>query len=243
MSSPHARGCFHKTLSYCPRWWVFPACAGVFLPISVPPAVNSCLPRMRGGVSNSPSSPPSAILSSPHARGCFYPMSFIRSYIVVFPACAGVFLKEAKAAYKEAGLPRMRGGVSQYDELWERDEESSPHARGCFSVQAPRRRSGRVFPACAGVFLLGLVCRPPLCSLPRMRGGVSRLYDRLYQRNGSSPHARGCFSSSQGIIMYAYVFPACAGVFPVAGDAQRGGKGLPRMRGGVSHGSVSGSSV
>ena len=50
----------------------------------------------------------------------------------------------------------------------------------------------------------------------------------------SSPHTRGGFLTAERQARETEVFPAYAGVFPVASGCRRGRKGLPRIRGGVS---------
>ena len=47
-----------------------------------------------------------------------------------------------------------------------------------------------------------------------MRGGVSQRILDDFGNLRSSPHARGCFSSTHALTALLYVFPACAGVFP-----------------------------
>ena len=67
-----------------------------------------------------------------------------------------------------------------------------------------------------------------------MRGGVSKALSIFNFRGSSSPHARGCFPRHRDTGPRGSVFPACAGVFPVANVSIGIGIGLPRMRGGVS---------
>ena len=50
----------------------------------------------------------------------------------------------------------------------------------------------------------------------------------------SSPHTRGCFRVFIRQIVREMVFPAYAGVFPVANGFRIQKRGLPRIRGGVS---------
>ena len=90
---------------------VFPACAGVFLPVARKGTRQRGLPRMRGGVSDAVSPLEEDITSSPHARGCFPLGLYDMPSSYVFPACAGVFPLREQATVNEPSLPRMRGGV------------------------------------------------------------------------------------------------------------------------------------
>ena len=131
-------------------------------------------------------------------------------------------------------LPRIRGGVSVGVQSGGRADVSSPHTRGCFSVLRSLNYSSCVFPAYAGVFLMGFGNYDIDEGLPRIRGGVS-LASQVYERaKQSSPHTRGCFSL--GILRHRrhVVFPAYAGVFPISAPRSSSTTGLPRIRGGVS---------
>ena len=70
-SSPHTRGCFRQGFLILIRSTVFPAYAGVFLAFPLFSGHAICLPRIRGGVSDSASSRIMLLGSSPHTRGCF----------------------------------------------------------------------------------------------------------------------------------------------------------------------------
>ena len=74
-----------------------------------------------------------------------------------------------------------------------------------------------------------------LCSLPRIRGGVSTSMMSYSMFAKSSPHTRGCFRVGLPLLPQGHVFPAYAGVFPDFDVAARESSGLPRIRGGVSH--------
>ena len=151
--------------------------------------------------------------SSPHARGCF--QLHHRGYCLkgVFPACAGVFLVICPSRYFISCLPRMRGGVSYTESKALCNELSSPHARGCFLVIHDNVLFQKVFPACAGVFLMKPTAEHLAWRLPRMRGGVSTRPIEQALMEASSPHARGCFRDFCLSRCGNGVFPACAGVF------------------------------
>ena len=91
---------------------VFPAYAGVFLPICLTSPFLFCLPRIRGGVSLFTGIMSMGKESSPHTRGCFQTKPGLSVVFRVFPAYAGVFPAGDWPAVEECGLPRIRGGVS-----------------------------------------------------------------------------------------------------------------------------------
>ena len=91
-------------------------------------------------------------MSSPHTRGCFCPCTLVNAGAGVFPAYAGVFLSVVTFPADKAGLPRIRGGVSEIMAGLDKIGESSPHTRGCFFRAHHREHQRRVFPAYAGVF-------------------------------------------------------------------------------------------
>ena len=72
-----------------------------------------------------------------------------------------------------------------------------------------------VFPAYAGVFLMGEPRSSSAKCLPRIRGGVSPQAEPCRYHARSSPHTRGCFYAA----LRALILPG----------------GLPRIRGGVSY--------
>ncbi len=172
-SSPHPRGCFPLETSEVIITRIFPAPAGVFPGPAIYPLSEWNLPRTRGGVSSASKSPILAFSSSPHPRGCFYSTHARRHRCVIFPAPAGVFLKERQYNGARADLPRTRGGVSLITRLLLGSAPSSPHPRGCFSHQRPNGLQSGIFPAPAGVFLDGEEHMFKAVNLPRTRGGVS----------------------------------------------------------------------
>ena len=192
-SSPHTRGCFLSKPGNKKARLVFPAYAGVFLPHFFFSTCCDSLPRIRGGVSPASAGHGLNLQSSPHTRGCFSHAEPRPRAPSVFPAYAGVFLKQIAGVLGIPGLPRIRGGVSYVRALADRIGKSSPHTRGCFLTtdSAISRLSVfpayagvflndrfsdiaiEVFPAYAGVFLLRFVMNLVMPRLPRIRGGVS----------------------------------------------------------------------
>ena len=114
-SSPHTRGCFRYYMAL--------------------PAHSSGLPRIRGGVSEIPVEAQLPRESSPHTRGCFCWVGPSKKGRPVFPAYAGVFLCVDYIFGGDAGLPRIRGGVSRVVLPTPYSSTSSPHTRGCFRIQ------------------------------------------------------------------------------------------------------------
>ena len=112
---------------------------------------------------------------------------------------------------------------------------SSPHTRGCFPLFRHLILTDVVFPAYAGVFPSVKSACMTGRSLPRIRGGVSADISRHRLDYQSSPHTRGCFLTESGMSPLQKVFPAYAGVFPIAFCASCALRCLPRIRGGVSY--------
>ena len=67
--SPHARGGSFVALCPCSRCLVFPACAGVILPVCSSATAGFSFPRMRGGDPQRDSMITIEYEFSPHARG------------------------------------------------------------------------------------------------------------------------------------------------------------------------------
>ena len=111
---------------------------------------------------------------------------------------------------------------------------SSPHTRGCFSDLEQDHKMQEVFPAYAGVFHHYATLAELQTGLPRIRGGVSIGTEFYEHESGSSPHTRGCFYGRPAPPWFLSVFPAYAGVFPMADEKTEHLIGLPRIRGGVS---------
>ena len=114
MSSPRAWGCFQHAAIQVRVLLVFPTCVGVF-PIAASEATSMPrLPHVRGGVSPEKLIERCRKASSPRAWGCFsvYLISTIKDK--VFPTCVGVFPYETDSPCIGAGLPHVRGGVSNH---------------------------------------------------------------------------------------------------------------------------------
>ena len=88
--TPHARGSTVRKTRYYSTYEVYPACAGIDLPLDVLYTTKKSLPRMRGDRPGEMTIMWIMCGFTPHARGstltvfrCFYPYK-------VYPACAGI---------------------------------------------------------------------------------------------------------------------------------------------------------
>ena len=68
---------------------------------------------------------------------------------------------------------------------------------------------------------------------PRVRGDVPPWWCVFYHMDGFSPRARGCSGVMLMADKFAFVFPACAGMFPTRSHATAITLGFPRVRGDV----------
>ena len=134
------------------------------------------------------------------------------------------------------GFPRVRGDVPK---LWTRPDycsQFSPRARGCSPQWIGPAYGTNVFPACAGMFLTPREVLIHAVSFPRVRGDVPPYPNPEYPSQKFSPRARGCSSGSGCGVGTSPVFPACAGMFRLAGHVSSGVSCFPRVRGDVPHG-------
>ena len=111
---------------------------------------------------------------------------------------------------------------------------SSPRTRGYFRRPDLVASWRNLFPAHAGVFPIGSVCRTVSGTLPRARGGISCVECATLCGVVSSPRTRGYFHRCDAARLDHPLFPAHAGVFPGPGLYTGGRGALPRARGGIS---------
>ena len=131
---------------------------------------------------------------TPHARGSTLGVSNHAVCLRVYPACAGIDLRDHLTARSTMSLPRMRGDRPWQEAFLSVVMEFTPHARGstlqkklalwCKPVyphargstgNTPARRSLiKVYPAWR-IDLLPFVVHLACVSLPRMRG-IDRIY-------------------------------------------------------------------
>ena len=231
--SLRARGCSHpKRLRGHPTH-VFPACAGMFLRIETRGARLTCFPRVRGDVPYLGRVNNQTLVFSPRARGCSSYRIVAQLVGPVFPACAGMFLRQGVNAFRSLGFPRVRGDVPLGLRRVQKTPKFSPRARGCSPGRYPNHRGFFVFPAYAGMFLGVEIVVIFLGSFPRVRGDVPCCQVTRVSPLWFSPRARGCSAGWCSRHACRDVFPAHAGMF-------RGGFGgrvrcccFPRARGDV----------
>ena len=109
-------------------------------------------PRVRGDVPVTNTFNELAGPFSPRARGCSPKQKPLAGTLVVFPACAGMFLPVSWANWTAWGFPRVRGDVPLPQVQQLRLIVFSPRARGCSLAKLIIDRIRTVFPACAGMF-------------------------------------------------------------------------------------------
>ena len=170
-------------------------------------------PRVRGDVPDTPRVEAVGAAFSPRARGCSVARSRCASSRVVFPACAGMFLRR----------PHAHPSIQPF----------SPRARGCSPSAVKYLLSAIVFPACAGMFPTkdNFICF--VMSFPRVRGDVPWAGGLILSLGLFSPRARGCSFDLCRPTRRVVVFPACAGMFPRRQTRPHPRHRFPRVRGDV----------
>ena len=158
--------------------YVFPTFVGVFPRMRSISASVSGLPHVRGGVSRESRKATRYRPSSPRSWGCFPGPDVKGFYPLVFPTFVGVFPMRSERLAWRAGLPHVRGGVSEHHATYRHDPSSSPRSWGCFCRCWWTTRLGWVFPTFVGVFPGGLTSSGAPRSLPHVRGGVSCFHIR-----------------------------------------------------------------
>ena len=154
--SPRARGC-SQAFKLRSRWrLVFPACAGMFLAFDTSALVSIRFPRVRGDVPRLSNFAVDGDLFSPRARGCSPTPTVGVVPIIVFPACAGMFLCHLARNTGSVRFPRVRGDVPKRRAARVREYSFSPRTRGCSGNTQGCGCWCRVFPAHAGMFRVNM---------------------------------------------------------------------------------------
>ena len=130
--SPRMRGCFRLIVLLVKRLKVFPAYAGMFLLESLYGEFNLCFPRVCGDVSIISTTRENQGMFSPRMRGCFNHCFVCCRAAWVFPAYAGMFLRQRRSPILPLGFPRVCGDVSASQFSSFQLLEFSPRMRGCF---------------------------------------------------------------------------------------------------------------
>ena len=131
--TPHARGSTHAYHSnWCPEI-VYPACAGIDLFTAIMQRMACCLPRMRGDRPQPVCFSQDRIPFTPHARGSTSAKAAHALPRRVYPACAGIDLRDLTIGKYKRSLPRMRGDRPLQFMLISFVPLFTPHARGSTS--------------------------------------------------------------------------------------------------------------
>jgi hypothetical protein len=151
---------------------------------------------------------------TPHARGSTCGSRLKSRLRSVYPACAGIDLDPPPNSFFIIRLPRMRGDrpiATPYRFLY---FSFTPHARGSTLSTRLSFFIKEVYPACAGIDLVGPTHRFVMRRLPRMRGDRPLRVGQLYPITEFTPHARGSTLSTRDWLRRFWVYPACAGIDP-----------------------------
>ena len=170
---------------------------------------------------------------SPRARGCSCRAGGLLFGVVVFPACAGMFLASWSARRFVGRFPRVRGDVPRCCHTPYQYKQFSPRARGCSSPHQSPHAPAHVFPACAGMFRKNPTKDCAWCRFPRVRGDVPPGPNTVLTPVKFSPRARGCSQRALRLGSFLEVFPACAGMFQSPLFPAQHAFSFPRVRGDV----------
>ena len=169
--------------------------------------------------------------STPHARGSTVAGKTFDQLEPVYPACAGIHRDPSCIGSYYHSLPRMRGDPPLEPGEPRTGRTSTPHARGSTQSMKIRKRSRKVYPACAGIHLSDSFEYIVVVRLPRMRGDPPYVGPKERSARQSTPHARGSTCLYFVLIATMRVYPACAGIHLPIVCYYHEEDGLPRMRG------------
>ena len=150
--SPHTRGCSALDKARLEANKVFPAYAGMFLPLRCSKPLRFGFPRIRGDVPK-------------HIPQVYCP-------VLVFPAYAGMFLMWILGVGVWGCFPRIRGDVPAFEGILAAVSQFSPHTRGCSYDSSSSCSRCMVFPAYAGMFRRLYCSAQTRSGFPRIRGDV-----------------------------------------------------------------------
>ena len=188
-------------------------------------------PRSRGVYRYDIRSPHPASGSSPLARGLPISSPDVVLRIGIIPARAGFTPSGRQPSSSAWDHPRSRGVYNVKHRTTQRDQGSSPLARGLpSSFPFPRFRVG-IIPARAGFTLRNSLNASDGSDHPRSRGVYRRLSRSRVFVSGSSPLARGLLRSVQRIPQPRRIIPARAGFTSVMAPPRPTNRDHPRSRG------------
>ena len=128
-------------------------------------------------------------------------------------------------------LPRMRGDRPHPFLILLALYMFTPHARGSTLHFLLAYKAAYVYPACAGIDLGRYDYTVLPQRLPRMRGDRPSYPSACPKSSKFTPHARGSTDNRPDTVPCSSVYPACAGIDPVASWERFVLACLPRMRG------------
>ena len=229
--TPHARGSTHDFDTLAVVGTVYPACAGIDPPEGQNQNHLRSLPRMRGDRPVMATSCSLFRMFTPHARGSTVGGLFEFRAHVVYPACAGIDHSGHGSGWGRKRLPRMRGDRPHSVNVFKRLPAFTPHARGSTEQHRAFQRELIVYPACAGIDPYTRLTGRLEHGLPRMRGDRPNISPISTFDQRFTPHARGSTNLVRSKNLRKGVYPACAGIDPLAGKDRITRPCLPRMRG------------
>ena len=107
--TPHARGSTFDKNPFFFAILVYPACAGIDPTRKARTPRGTRLPRMRGDRPTDNYGLWGRVKFTPHARGSTVGIYLVPNSLLVYPACAGIDLRQWFLDLFDKGLPRMRG--------------------------------------------------------------------------------------------------------------------------------------
>ena len=229
--TPHARGSTTECVGMGISEIVYPACAGIDLFTAIMQRMACCLPRMRGDRPQPVCFSQDRIPFTPHARGSTSAKAAHALPRRVYPACAGIDLRDLTIGKYKRSLPRMRGDRPHNWKCKQEEQKFTPHARGSTGIIRVTLCYSLVYPACAGIDRLCRNLWATLIRLPRMRGDRPPTVVVGLCTLGFTPHARGSTACRGSQPPRVGVYPACAGIDRLLSWRARMAPRLPRMRG------------
>ena len=170
--------------------------------------------------------------SSPLARGLRSTPSWFRMNHGIIPARAGFTVRLHPRREDRPDHPRSRGVYSVADHSDPSGLGSSPLARGLLRARGAGVAGRRIIPARAGFTSSSRTRHGAEMDHPRSRGVYEYDVQRLVDKAGSSPLARGLLWKSNPRPALLWIIPARAGFTPISIRRRTGPSGSsPLARG------------
>ena len=193
MLAPHAWRCFYLYIAYFLHIYVSSTCVEMFPQRKVYKGLAVSQLHMRGDVSLGSCFTLKGMELAPHAWRCFSERFKINARLMVSSTCVEMFLCDSqKGRYRHCQL-HMRGDVSRYVYLKQREAVLAPHAWRCFLVWCLSLPVPVVSSTCVEMFPKITVSISVESSQLHMRGDVSGLSCFAYGFTLLAPHAWRCF--------------------------------------------------